>query len=135
MHTTHPLSMSEGPVSENLPWIAIAISSIAGMVGGCAVGSLNVLAGRQLSVAIMLAYGILGFALGGMSFLVMLSFFPDTTLERTVLAACVIGALGTVLLTAIKYGTNVTLRWRNMEVGVTLRRINDRRSSDCTEED
>lgn len=105
----------------DFPLVLVVLSVIAGMVGGCGAASFQVLTGRQLTTAIMMAYGTLGAALGAASMLVILIMAPQLGVAHTLLIAGVLGAGSTFTVAVVRYGVRIFLKARGIEVEVRFR--------------
>lgn len=107
--------------SIDFPWVLAILAIIAGMVGGCGAASFQVLSGRQLTIAVLLAYAMLGAALGAASFLIVLILAPELSVAHSLLMAGSMGAGSTMTVAAVRYGVRVVLKARGIEVDVRFR--------------
>lgn len=105
----------------DFPWVLAILAIIAGMVGGCGAASFQVLSGRQLTIAILLAYAMLGAALGAASFLILLITAPSLSIAHQMLIAGSMGAGSTMTVAAVRYGVRIILKSRGVEVDVRFR--------------
>jgi uncharacterized YccA/Bax inhibitor family protein len=100
------------------PIILYAIAAVTGMIGGCAAGGHQLLRGKQLKVAVFIAYGIVGLFLG-LLFLAYANYTAvDMTFDKLIGSCLLSGFAGSVVLAS----TNFTARWvlRRLGIEVTL---------------
>lgn len=106
----------------DFPWALAILSIIVGMIGGCGSASFQVLSGRELSIAIFLAYTMLGAAIGAAAFLVITIALPDLAIANTLLMSGAMGAGSTVSVAMVRIIAKIALRWKGFEAEVTFRR-------------
>lgn len=105
----------------DFPWLLLILMAIAGMVGGCGSASFQVLSGRQLTIAILGAYAMLGAALGGFSFLVVFVLAQDLQIAHMLIIAAVMGAGSTVTVSVIRMGVRALLKYKGIEVEIRIK--------------
>lgn len=106
----------------SFPWVMLLIAVIAGLVGGCGAASYQVLTGRQLSVAITIAYISLGSCLGALAFIVAFMLTDNQSVESIIMIAGLIGGGGTIFIAGIRMGIQAILRWKGIELTVNVKR-------------
>lgn len=103
------------------PWVLLTLMSIAGMVGGCGSASFQVLSGRQLTVAILLAYAMLGATLGAFSALIIFVMAPSLGPANMLMIGGMMGAGSTVTVSIIRMGVRAILKYKGIEVEVRIK--------------
>ena len=98
------------------PIILYAIAAITGMIGGCAAGSHQILRGKELRVAVVIAYGIIGLFLGLLSFAYANYLNVALTFDKLVFSCLLSGFAGSVILAS----TNLTARWVLKRLGIEV---------------
>ena len=118
------------PGQQPIDLFLMILAIIAGMLGGCGAASYHVLSGRQLSTTIVLAYMTLGGTLGALAFLVIAAFFPETEVNRLLLAAGLLGAGSTTTVFMLRMMIGLMLRRKGLTINVQLSRIEDDKTPD-----
>lgn len=105
----------------DFPWLLFVLMAITGMAGGCGSASFQVLSGRQLTVAILLAYATLGAVLGAFSFLVVFVLAPSLSIASMLMVGGIMGAGSTVTVSVVRMGLRAVLRWKGIEVEIRIK--------------
>ncbi len=101
---------------EYYPVILYAIAAVTGLVGGCTAASHQLLRGKNLKLAVVWAYGIVG-VFFGMLFLAHSNYLGVHMQLDQLIASCLISGFGGSVMLA---SSNFTMRWALKRMGIEV---------------
>jgi hypothetical protein len=101
-----------------------ALVAISGATGGCIVAAHQVLRGRSLTLILIWAYALIGFAFGvaGMAALLLLTVF-EPSLEKLLFVGLGFGIFGAVTLAGANLSAKLIMRRLGVEIDVSVKKI------------
>ena len=109
--------------------ILYALFALTGALGGCAAGSHLLMKKNDLRLVFLVAYGIIGAAMGLATSVLMLwwaetnfEMITDPEINRLFTVSLLSGGIGSSVLGGIHIVSKIILRWKGIEVTVEMKK-------------